>query len=61
MKIIAKLLAATTAIGMATSAYAQDMTLKFGHVGNPGPPLRLGGNNLTIPNLTHENRRYNVF
>ncbi|WP_139792953.1 TRAP transporter substrate-binding protein [Pseudophaeobacter leonis] len=36
MKIIAKLLAATTAIGMATSAYAADMTLKFGHVGNPG-------------------------
>ena len=36
MKIIAKLLAATTAIGMATGAYAADMTLKFGHVGNPG-------------------------
>ena len=36
MKIIAKLLAATTAIGMATSVYAADMTLKFGHVGNPG-------------------------
>ena len=36
MKIIVKLLAATTAIGMATSAYAADMTLKFGHVGNPG-------------------------
>lgn len=36
MKIITKLLAATTAIGMATSAYAADMTLKFGHVGNPG-------------------------
>jgi hypothetical protein len=35
MKSIAKLLAATTAIGMATSAYAADMTLKFGHVGNP--------------------------
>jgi tripartite ATP-independent transporter DctP family solute receptor len=36
MKIITKLLAATTAIGMATSAYAEVMTLKFGHVGNPG-------------------------
>ncbi|MGC1505289.1 MAG: TRAP transporter substrate-binding protein [Sulfitobacter sp.] len=36
MKIISKLLAATTAIGMATGAYAADMTLKFGHVGNPG-------------------------
>ena len=36
MKIIAKLLAATTAIGMATSAYAADTSLKFGHVGKPG-------------------------
>ena len=36
MKIIAKLLAATTAIGMATSAYAADISLKFGHVGKPG-------------------------
>lgn len=36
MKVIAKILAATTALGMATGAYAADMTLKFGHVGNPG-------------------------
>ena len=36
MKVIAKLLAATAAIGMATSAFAADMTMKFGHVGAPG-------------------------
>ncbi len=45
MKIIAKLLAATTAIGMATSAYAADMTLKFGHVGNPGSLFEASVNN----------------
>jgi len=36
MKIITKILAATTAAGMATMAPAADMTMKFGHVGNPG-------------------------
>ena len=36
MKIMAKLLAATAAIGMASGAFAAEFTLKFGHVGNPG-------------------------
>ncbi len=36
MKVLSKILAATTALGMATGAYAADMTMKFGHVGKPG-------------------------
>lgn len=36
MKIMAKLLAATAAVGMASGAFAAEITLKFGHVGNPG-------------------------
>lgn len=36
MKVISKLLATATALGMASSAYAADMTMKFGHVGAPG-------------------------
>ncbi len=36
MRIIAKLLAATAIAGLATSATAADITMKFGHVGAPG-------------------------
>lgn len=36
MKTIVKLLAATAIAGIASSVSAADMTLKFGHVGNPG-------------------------
>ena len=36
MKVISRILAATTAIGIATGAFAQNVTMKFGHVGNPG-------------------------
>jgi hypothetical protein len=36
MKLLKTLLAATTAIGLASSASAADMTMKFGHVGKPG-------------------------
>lgn len=36
MKIIAKLMAASAAIGLASGAFAADITLKFGHVGKPG-------------------------
>jgi TRAP-type transport system periplasmic protein len=36
MKLTNKILATTAAIGMATSAYAAEMTMKFGHVGAPG-------------------------
>ena len=46
MKVMSKLLAATTALGMATSAMAADMTMKFGHVGAPGSLFEATGNNL---------------
>lgn len=36
MKVVSRILAATTAIGLATGAYAADVTMKFGHVGAPG-------------------------
>jgi tripartite ATP-independent transporter DctP family solute receptor len=36
MRTIGKLLAVTAVMGMASSVSAADMTLKFGHVGNPG-------------------------
>jgi tripartite ATP-independent transporter DctP family solute receptor len=36
MKFIARMLATTAAIGIASSAFAADMTMKFGHVGAPG-------------------------
>ena len=36
MKVISRLLAATTAIGLASGAFAAELTLKFGHVGKPG-------------------------
>jgi tripartite ATP-independent transporter DctP family solute receptor len=36
MKLVKTILAATTAIGMATAAQAAEMTMKFGHVGAPG-------------------------
>ena len=32
MKLLAKLMAVTNAVGLGSSAYAADMTLKFGHV-----------------------------
>lgn len=45
MTIKTKLLAATAAIGMASSAYAADITLKFGHVGQPGSLFEASVNN----------------
>lgn len=45
MKIIVKLLAATAVAGMAGSVSAADMTLKFGHVGNPGSLFEATVNN----------------
>ena len=36
MKLVTKLLAATTFVGLAAGAQAADMTMKFGHVGAPG-------------------------
>jgi len=45
MKIIAKILATTAAIGMASSALAADMTMKFGHVGAPGSLFEASVNN----------------
>ncbi len=36
MKMVKKVLAATTAIGLATAASGAEMTMKFGHVGAPG-------------------------
>ena len=45
MKIIAKLFAASAAIGLASGAYAADITLKFGHVGNPGSLFEASVNN----------------
>ncbi|MGJ8569614.1 MAG: TRAP transporter substrate-binding protein [Hoeflea sp.] len=45
MKFIARMLATTAAIGIASSAYAADITLKFGHVGNPGSLFESSVNN----------------
>jgi len=45
MKIMARLFAATAAIGLASSAFAADITLKFGHVGNPGSLFEASVNN----------------
>ena len=45
MKTIVKLLAATAVMGMASSVSAADMTLKFGHVGNPGSLFEASVNN----------------
>ena len=45
MKLLAKLMAVTTAVGLGSSAYAADMTLKFGHVGNPGSLFEASVNN----------------
>ncbi len=45
MKMIAKLLAATAAVGMAGGAFAADMTMKFGHVGAPGSLFEATANN----------------
>ena len=36
MKLFTKMLAATAAIGLSSTAYAADMTMKFGHGGAPG-------------------------
>ncbi len=45
MKLLAKLMAVTTAVSLGSSAYAADMTLKFGHVGNPGSLFEASVNN----------------
>jgi tripartite ATP-independent transporter DctP family solute receptor len=45
MKIIARMLATTAAIGIASSAFAADMTMKFGHVGAPGSLFEASVNN----------------
>lgn len=45
MKFIAKMLATTAAIGIASSAFAADMTMKFGHVGAPGSLFEASVNN----------------
>lgn len=45
MKIMAGLFAATAAIGLASSAFAADITLKFGHVGSPGSLFEASVNN----------------
>ncbi len=45
MKIIAKLMAVTTAVSLGSGAFAADMTLKFGHVGNPGSLFEASVNN----------------
>jgi tripartite ATP-independent transporter DctP family solute receptor len=42
---IVKLLAATAVMGMASSVSAADITLKFGHVGNPGSLFEASVNN----------------
>lgn len=36
MKTIAKILTATTAVGIASGAFAANMTMKFSHVSAPG-------------------------
>lgn len=45
MKMLSRLLAATTALGMATGAFAADVTMKFGHVGAPGSLFEATVNN----------------
>lgn len=45
MTLKATMIAATAAIGMAGTAYAADITLKFGHVGNPGSLFESSVNN----------------
>jgi len=45
MKFVARMLATTAAIGIASSAFAADMTMKFGHVGAPGSLFEATVNN----------------
>ena len=45
MTIMTKLFAATAAIGLASGAYAAEITLKFGHVGKPGSLFEASVNN----------------
>ncbi|WP_113912935.1 TRAP transporter substrate-binding protein [Roseovarius dicentrarchi] len=45
MKTMTNLLAATALAGMATTAAAADMTMKFGHVGAPGSLFEATANN----------------
>ena len=45
MKLFSKMMAITTAAALGGSAYAADMTLKFGHVGNPGSLFEATVNN----------------
>ncbi len=45
MKLMETLVAATAAVGLASSAYAADITLKFGHVGAPGSLFEASVNN----------------
>jgi len=45
MKFITRMLATTAAIGIASSAFAADMTMKFGHVGAPGSLFEATANN----------------
>lgn len=45
MKFVSRMLATTAAIGIASSAFAADMTMKFGHVGAPGSLFEASVNN----------------
>ncbi|MDF1609313.1 TRAP transporter substrate-binding protein [Hoeflea sp. YIM 152468] len=45
MKFITRMLATTAAIGIAGSAFAADMTMKFGHVGAPGSLFEASADN----------------
>ena len=45
MKFITRILTTTAAIGIASSAFAADMTMKFGHVGAPGSLFEATANN----------------
>lgn len=45
MKFVTRMLATTAAIGIASSAFAADMTMKFGHVGAPGSLFEASANN----------------
>lgn len=45
MKFITRLMAATALAGLATTAVAADLTLKFGHVGAPGSLFEATANN----------------
>lgn len=45
MKFVTRMLATTAAIGIASSAFAADMTMKFGHVGAPGSLFEASADN----------------